>query len=491
MAMDSGRKEKHLINCMLLVLAFLLGVYIFVKVENTKDIQDEQKLLMYRPRDNFLQVNNGIFLKNKREPIYLTGVNLGQWLELEGYLWGMGDHNKQTYQVNYSQDDFDKAFSQILDPKILSQDQFIQSYRDNFVTEKDFLYLKNLGVNIVRIPFSAADFNSFFERQELREEDFTYLDNALRWCAQYQIYCLFDLHAAILPQSTFSHANSQGEATFWKNKDAVEKTILFWTALAHRYNDSAYLAGFDLLNEPQAPDISDLQKFYADAVFSLRKVGFEHLIFVQPNNVSLDIESILLNDKGIVYEPHYYGFGTKARSESEALFAQKEKYHVPVMIGEVGNWANDAWAKNSDIFVLYRFLREGIPIVYWNYKDMIDDNSKSFGLVRGNTGSLYQHFIQSLELGEKLDEHFNWDILFKSFQTEFPSDRPYVEDIIRGITPTSTIDVFGSFEEAKEALMAQSSTTPYRERSAQYIWDLSQEFLNCNGKTIQDCFGLK
>jgi len=488
--MKIEKKEKHLINIMVFVLAILLVVYVFVKSVENKSIQTEYATVVYTPDTTLLHVKNGKFFENGDTPIHLTGINLGQWLVLEGYLWGVGNHERQTYQVNYSERELDEAFLQIFNPALLSKEQFITSYRENFITEKDFVHLKSLGVNFVRIPFPASDFISFFERRELREENFTYWDKSLEWCNTYKIYCLFDMHAAILPQSTFSHANSSGEATFWDDMDAQEKTTLFWTAVSRRYNGNPYLAGFDLLNEPQAPSDGELKQFYEDTVRALRKTGFQHLIFLQPNNVSLDIDPILLEDKGIVYEPHFYGFGTKARSENEILFSQKKKHNVPVMIGEVGNWANDAWAKNSDVFVLYRFLREGIPITYWNYKDMIADNSKSFGLVSGDTGTLYQQFLQALELGEKLDAHFDWNTLFQNFQTKLPTDRPYVEDIIRRISPSALIDVFSSVEEAEKILKSESTIFPYTERSTQYMWDLSQEFLDCDAKTVAVCFGI-
>lgn len=483
-------KKASKLERYLVLLIFLLGSFYLLLLLAVKIIEEPTIVVApYEKETGLLSVDGDVFIDGDGEEVYLRGMNLGQWLVLEGYLWGIGNTGGQNYIDQYSDARFRDQLDMTLESSPFTVTSFLQMYRDAYITVDDFAYMKELGINLVRIPMSAKDFPNFFQYGRTTSQDFTYLDRSLELCEQFQMYCLFDLHTTFAPQSTFLHADSEGEATFWKDERAQERTILLWKILAQRYGGNEYLAGFDLLNEPQAPKDTQLKNWYSDAIQELRSIGFQHLLFVQPNNVSLDIESILQPHDGVVYAPHYYGYGSKAKEETQPLFDAKQELKVPVIIGEVGNWANDWWAKHTDIYVLYRFIDQGIPVVYWTYKDMITDTKKSFGLVGGNLNSRFDYFSYSVQNGVQLPPDFAWESLANSFKTRVPTDRPLVEQIIKNTAPDALVIVYESSDAVREAIVGKDTDLfGYNSNYTRYLWGLSQEFEDCLGKTVQECF---
>ncbi|NCS72246.1 MAG: glycoside hydrolase family 5 protein [Candidatus Magasanikbacteria bacterium] len=432
---------------------------------------------LYHPSDEVLRVEGNTYVGNTGELLTLTGMNVGQWLSLEGYLWEVGEHTRQTYREHLSDRDIRERLATVLSSTNMSVDTFMDEYRTRFFTQEDVAYVKSLGITVLRIPFSEKDIDT----------SIPYMDQVLSWCNMYEIYCLFDLHTANLPQSTYSHSDYREETvSWWKNADAQQHTIDALLLLAERYNENPWLAGFDILNEPQSPSDAALQTWYARAITALRTQGFMHLIFIQPNNVSLDVAAIMQADSGVVYAPHYYGTSGRMMDEHKEVFSFKDEEHHPLFIGETGNWANDAWAAYTDVFVLYGYRSAHVPFAYWNYKDMISDNQGSFGLVRGNITPEWNAFRIALETKTPLPTDVNMENVLSSFVTTFPSDRPAVIDLFRQVNPDTVINIFTSMQEVDEYF--SQSTSTQAGRRGQYLWQMSEPLAHCNGITVRECF---
>ena len=56
-----------------------------------------------------------------------------------------------------------------------------------------------------------------------------------------------------------------------------------WQALAERYRGNAWVAGYDLLNEPADPTGEVYGRFHDRLVAAVREVDPEHIIFVDGN----------------------------------------------------------------------------------------------------------------------------------------------------------------------------------------------------------------
>lgn len=95
-------------------------------------------------KTGFLHAEGKKFIDRNGNEIQLRGVALGNWLLLEGYMWGF-----MTTACNREwliQD----AFRQLAGPE--EAEKFFPAYRDAFITETDIRMIAEMGFNSIRIP---------------------------------------------------------------------------------------------------------------------------------------------------------------------------------------------------------------------------------------------------------------------------------------------------------------------------------------------------
>ena len=90
---------------------------------------------------NFIQVSGTQFIKDGT-PVIFRGMGIGSWLNLEHFMIGIPTPDNQIRSS--VTDCFGKE----------TADQFFDQFIRNFITEKDFSFLKSCGVNVVRVPFN-------------------------------------------------------------------------------------------------------------------------------------------------------------------------------------------------------------------------------------------------------------------------------------------------------------------------------------------------
>ena len=120
---------------------------------------------------NFVRTNGTKLIDEHGNPLYLSGINLGNWLVWEGYLM-MGDFNYRTHTQFFNE--LSSAFG--------SADKaanFEYQWRLNYVDEQAIADLKALGFNSVRVPFN---YNLFWWNGQLRDNGFEYFDRVIDWC---------------------------------------------------------------------------------------------------------------------------------------------------------------------------------------------------------------------------------------------------------------------------------------------------------------------
>ena len=84
------------------------------------------------------------------KPILLRGINLGNWLVPEGYMFKF-THTNSPRLIN-------ETFTQLLGPE--ETKKFWKQYRDNYITKEDIAFIKKTGLNSVRVPFNYRLFVS-------------------------------------------------------------------------------------------------------------------------------------------------------------------------------------------------------------------------------------------------------------------------------------------------------------------------------------------
>ncbi len=140
----------------------------------------------------------------KGKPILFSGLGVGSWLNMEHFMLGLPGTDTQIR----------KTFSQVLGKE--DGEAFFDSFILNFLTGEDFRFLKESGVNLLRVPFSYHLFIDDENPHTYKEEGFRYLDRLLALCREYEIFLMPDLHTTPGGQNPDWHSdNMTGVPQFW------------------------------------------------------------------------------------------------------------------------------------------------------------------------------------------------------------------------------------------------------------------------------------
>ena len=194
----------------------------------------------------------------------IRGVNLGGWLVLEKWLTPdlfAGTNAIDEYTLMQTPDCHKK----------------LENHRRSYITEGDFRWLSQQGINLVRIPVGYW----LFEPIDGFIPAAKYLDRAMKWAAKHSIKILIDLHAARGSQNGFDHSGRSGEREWLKNKEYQAQTLAVLERIAKTYGNMSAFWGIELLNEP-VPGwrYVSLRRFYRKAYDKLRLILPAHSVIV-------------------------------------------------------------------------------------------------------------------------------------------------------------------------------------------------------------------
>ena len=345
----------------------------------------------------FVQVRGKKFYKGDEE-ILFKGIGIGSWLNLEHFMMGIPGNDFQIRQ----------SFADVYGKE--AADRFFDRLVREFVSEEDFRFMKELGINLVRVPFNYRLFMEDEKPGEWRQEGFAYFDYLFRMAEKYEIYVLPDLHTVPGGQNPDWHSdNGTGYTLFWQYGIFRQQMVMLWKEIAARYRDEVYLLGYDILNEPfiipdridtgegedmatgffsaQASDF--LPNFYAQVTEAIRSVDDKHIIFVEGDHFASDFDCLRgIADEQTALTFHYYptvwyadlydkDYDRKERAEKfEEVFRRliriREEFARPILCGEAGyeiatNGMEDTLPLIELTFRLFR--KYAVSFTLWSYKD--------------------------------------------------------------------------------------------------------------------------
>lgn len=185
------------------------------------------------------------------------GVNLGSWLVLEKWM------APDVYRGTEAADEYSLCLA-LGDQAEARLDQ----HRKTFITAEDFRWIKNCGLNAVRLPVGYWA----LEAPKPYVEASQYIAFALDQCQQNGLKLLLDLHGAPGSQNGWDHSGRSGPINWPKDPHNIEETLRILESFAQKYGNHPALAGIELLNEPRdVVPLDVLQRFYQDAYVRLRK----------------------------------------------------------------------------------------------------------------------------------------------------------------------------------------------------------------------------
>ncbi|MBS5018180.1 MAG: cellulase family glycosylhydrolase, partial [Eubacterium ventriosum] len=312
--------------------------------------------------------------------VHLRGTNAGGLFVQESWMCSTNVRDQKTLMSNLKDRFGENQMYSLLD-----------YYEDNYWTESDFDNCKNLGMSVIRVPFTYMNlyrYDSSKNDWALRDNAFRKLDWFVEQCSQRGIYVILDLHGAFGSQNGQDHSgeviDNVSDVTFFSNSYNKNKTLELWKTVAAHFANNPAVAAYDTLNEPGEKAGTTGEKhwnFYNEMYNTIRSVDPNHIIIME----SCWGTSNLPNPQkygwtNVMYEYHHYTWdyisdldGQKKSCDNIINSINNANYGVPTYIGEFTCFGlEDAWN-----YVMNRFNEEGINYTSWSYKT---NNSGSWGI---------------------------------------------------------------------------------------------------------------
>ena len=354
---------------------FLLSLFFTCKASSIKE-QSNKNL--------FLGIKNQHVITPDGKPFLIQGINLGNWLNPEGYMFLFKDVS--SYRL------IDQAFREMVGSDFT--DQFWKAFKNNYITREDIAYIKQTGMNSIRLPFH---YKSFTEEDYMglksNQDGFARIDSVIKWCKEEGLYIILDMHDAPGGQTGDNIDDSYGYPWLFESEESQQLFCEIWEKIANRYKDEPAILGYDLLNEPIATHFNNKEEInkhlvpvYKKGIESIRSVDKNHIILLggaqwNSNFTMFDEKAI---DSKMMYTCHRYWCDT-LQTNLQDFVDFRTKVNLPLYMGETG--------ENTDEWVgAFRRLmeRNNMGWHFWPYKKM----EKTSCMVRINKPANWDLIIQ-------------------------------------------------------------------------------------------------
>ena len=325
---------------------------------------------------SFLHAQGRSLVNEEGVVVPLRGCNIGSWLVIEPWLIGWSMPGELQ---------FEKAVWDVLGQRFGETNKLdlIRQFRSTFFTRDDVRLIAEHGMNCLRIPlwWRATDDPAY-------GGDIEYLDRCIRWCGEFGVYAIIDLHGAPGGQSRWAFVGDPNDAELWKNNDVYRaQTVSWWTNIAARYKDEAVVAGYDLLNEANDGPVDQLMPFYDRLYKAVRAVDPRHVLIIEDgvHGFFRIPHPALMGWTNVMYSFHYYPANPLDGLEADSMTFLKYNrsavyYDVPILVGEFNTMdlqhgGVDSFRRYVDVFDYY-----GWSWTFWTYKRVGDSADQLWGL---------------------------------------------------------------------------------------------------------------
>ena len=356
-------------------------------------------------KKQFLTTSGDEFMYNT-VPVRLRGFGLGNWLNLEHFMFGFPGTDTQIRQAIVNAFGKDRAQT------------FWNHYYTCYTDEADLEFVAKLELNTVRVPVNHHLFSGSFENSiGVRE-----IDRLLKFCGQHRIWAILDMHTAPGGQNPDWHSdNPNGEDRFWGDEGAQSDMIELWKRIADYYRDAEWIGGYDLLNEPCYfnRDYDEvMMRFYSQITNAIRQVDSNHILFYEGNVYARDFSMFRRNlDDHCSYTFHLYPFlqipdeldAPELRKSLEqslardVTLAQLRDLNKPLFCGETGHPQHLPDHFNALAVFLDLLEEQSVSWALWPLKDC-----GSMGIINPPQNGKW------MQLVKELTDNWNfWDLFSK------------------------------------------------------------------------------
>lgn len=295
-------------------------------------------------------------VNDQGDSIILRGIGLGGHMLQEGYMLKVPFSGQQYV--------FKEHITELIGEKATAE--FYTRWLANHTQKADIDSLKKWGFNSVRLPMHYNLYTLAVEKEPVKgkntwlEKGFAMTDSLLSWCKENQMYLILDMHATPGGQGHDVNISDRdpSKPSLWESRENQKKLISLWKKLADRYKKEPWLGAYDIINEPNwaftgtnkngidEQDNGPLKSLMVEITQAIRSVDKNHIIIIEGNGWGNNYNGILPPwDPNMVISFHKY-WNNNFQSDIQSFLDIREKYNVPIWLGETGEnsnvWFTDA-----------------------------------------------------------------------------------------------------------------------------------------------------
>lgn len=325
----------------------------------------------------FLKTDGTRIVNEHGQPVVLRGVNLGGWLVEE--MWMMPFVTTPPTNTAFAEIRDHVTLWKTLEQRfgLAEMQRLRDELRHAWLGAEDVANIRAAGLNCVRLPFLY----------DLTRESgglWPWLDDALAWARENELYVVLDMHGAPGRQSKDHHSGEAGRNQFFFQPELLKQTAELWRQIALRYRDHTEVAGYDLLNEPMgAPDNQTLYQTQDVLFRAIRAVDTQHILFVEDGykGASHMPTPAAMGWTNVAYSIHSYRGNAKSEQDQwkhlksliSTITQQQQRLGAPFYVGEFNIEPHGTPA------LLGNFARElekhNISWSLWTYKTVMKHGS--------------------------------------------------------------------------------------------------------------------
>ncbi len=172
---------------------------------------------------------------------------------------------------------------------------------DTYITKRDVEYIASLGMDHIRLGFDQIVVES--EPYVYRTEIFALIKNFVKWCEEYNLNVVLNLHKAI-----GNYCDIKEDVELLKDDELQNRFIALWIELEKQFSDNQGIA-FEILNEVRDVDPELWNNLAEKTIKGLREVNKTRTIIIGSTcwNSARTLNHLrVYDDENVIYTFHMY-----------------------------------------------------------------------------------------------------------------------------------------------------------------------------------------